>query len=423
MRRARACAVLLALCACHRSGAGAGDSGASGPVEAGPSSQGIFSQPIAAARVRSGTVVVAGLVASRAAVAVTAIGDDGSTRWTVDALSGTSGGPNVELHVFPASDGAAVVYRGRRDDRPITLAVMVDASGHVSGPAFDSGPAACTTDDRLAWLERPSGGTTRVLGVPWGRSTPEELAAIPSERDPALVCGAKTVFALGDGEKDTTLATSPPTPSRAKVVMRDRDFIDEEREHDTFVVGDTLGLVRVGHSGSISVREVGAEIAPWRRLVARLMDADDVVAVDGDPDATTVVFTRDEGDSCDGPSTPSVHAVRLASKGPAEQSFDVAPAACDRELGPFWTGTVVAGFVVAWVERASVRRQGEAPIVGLAYRTITSSGLGELRHVRRPSDEMVDAGCDKDRCYAAALVRPAEAADRQPEAVEIVSYP
>jgi hypothetical protein len=393
------------------------------PVAPGSSGQATFSQPIAAARVKSGIVVVAGLVTSRAAIAVTAIGDDGATRWTVDALTGISGGPNVELHVFPAADGAAVVYRGRREERPVTQAVLVDASGRVSGPAFDAGPAACATDDRLAWLERPSGGTIRVLGVPWGRSTPEELAAIPSERDPSLVCGTKTVFALGDGEQDTTVATSPPGPSRAKIVMRDRDFSDEEREHDAFVVGDTLGLVRVGHSGSVSVRDVGAEVSPWRRLGVRLTETDDVVAVDGDSDATTVIFTRDDAEPCDGPGAPSVHALRLPSKAPSEQSFDVAPAVCDRELGPFWTGTVGAGFVVAWVERVSVRRQGEAPIVGLAYRTITSAGLGELRHLRRTSDEMVDAGCDKDRCYAAALARPAEAADRQPEAVEIVAYP
>jgi hypothetical protein len=204
------------------------------------------------------------------------------------------------------------------------------------------------------------------------------------------------------------------------VAMKDRDFADEEREHDTFVVGDTLGLVRVGQSGTVSVREVGVELSPWRRLDAKLTSADDVVAADGDPDTTTLVYTRDDG-ACDGPGAPSVHAVQVSKKGPSEPSFDVAPAACDRDLGPFYTGTLGDTFVVAWVERALVRAPGEPPIVGLAYRTITGARLGELRRVPRPADEIVDAGCDDKRCYAAALVR--RAPDVQPGVVEVLAYP
>jgi hypothetical protein len=426
---------MLALFACHRTSGGASDSGAEGAIVGSPRPAAAFAQPIAAARVKTGTVMVAGLAPSRGVIAVENLGDDGAARWTVDVLSGISGGPNVELHVFPTTDGAAVVYRGRKGERQVTQAALVDASGRVSGPAFDAGPAACATDDALAWIERPSGGAARVLALPWGKTTPAEILSVPAERDPALVCGTKTAFALGDGERDTTIATratamvptpqgSPGASPRPRVIIRDRDFTDEEREHDTFVVGDALGLVRVGQSGSLSLREVGAEPSPWRHLGTKLTEADDVVAVDGDSEATTVVFTHDDGGGgCDGPSAPGVRTLRVSRKSPLDASFELAPAACGRELGPFWTGSVGEAFVVAWVERASVRGSGEPPIVGFSYRTITSAGLGELRRVARPSDEMVDAGCDKDRCYAVALVRPPQAAEPQAESVEVLAYP
>ncbi len=369
--------------------------------------------------------MVAGLVPSHHAIAVADIGDDGLTRWTVDVLSGVSVGPNVELKVFPAADGAVVVYRGVREGRSFTEAVLVDARGQIPGPAFEAGPAACATDDALAWMGHPSAGAANVLGLGWlavgGRLPPTKLGSVPNERDPALVCGQKTVFALGDGEQDTTLTTSL-VPSRAKPILRDRDFADEEREHDTFVVDDTLGLVRVGQSGSISLRDVGAEISPWHGLGARLTAADDVVAVDGDSETTTLIFTRDDDQGCDGPSAPSVHAIRFAKKTLSEASFDLAPSSCGRELGPFWTGSLGDSFVVAWVERASLRAPGDPPIAALVYRTISSGGLGELRRVARPSDEMVDAGCDKNRCYAVALVRPAPI-DKQPGPVVVMAYP
>ncbi len=429
MVRARHSALLLALVACHRASGGAGDSGGAESAATGPpSSEATFSLPIAAARLKSGTVVVAGLVVSRGAIAVRSIGADRAILWTVDALSGISAGPNVELHVFPTGTGAAVVYRGRRGERPVTLAVFVDATGRVSAPAFEAGPGACATDGALAWIDRPSGGAAHVVGLPWERSVPVELLGVPADRDPAIFCGSKTVFAFGEGEQDTTVATqaaiAPAEPrGRAKTVMRDRDFSDEERQHDTFVVDDTLGIVRLGQSGSVSVREVGSEISPWRRLGTKLGEADDIVAVDGDSEVTSVVYTHDDGGLCDGPSAPSVHTLRAPRSSSPEASLELAPAACDAELGPFWTGSVGQGFVVAWVERAAVRPKDAPPISGYAYRTITSAGLRELHRVPRPSDEMVDAGCDKDRCYIVSLVRPPEVTEWRPEPVEVLVYP
>jgi hypothetical protein len=165
-------------------------------------------------------------------------------------------------------------------------------------------------------------------------------------------------------------------------------------------------------------------VSPWRRITTRIAEADDVVAVDGDTEASTLVFTRDEEPAgCDGPAAPSVHALRLPRSAAREQSFELAPAACDREVGPFWTGTVRKGFVVAWVERASARLPTQAPITGLAYRIVTASGPGELRRVALASDDIVDAGCDLERCYAVALARPAGASEERAEAVQVIAYP
>jgi hypothetical protein len=208
--------------------------------------------------------------------------------------------------------------------------------------------------------------------------------------------------------------------------MRERDFADEEREHDPFVVKDTLGLVRVGQSGSISTREVNeGGSSPWRRLSTKLTEADDVVAVDGTLGSALIVFTRDETSACDGPATPSIHAVFAPvepdTEGGVERSYDLAVGECDRELGQFWTGAIgPRSFVTAWVERVPSAKPGEARVSGISYRTIADDGVGELRHVARSADEMVDAGCDnRDRCYAVSLSR----SDDGSQHIDVLAYP
>jgi hypothetical protein len=374
--------------------------------------------PLAATRGRSGATTLAGVVAARGAVAVTALDDRGKSTWSVDVLSGVSS-TNAELRAFPSGDGVVVVYRGRREGRSVTEAVAVTSDGGVSGPVIEAGPLACATDGALAWITLSKGGSSRVMSAPWGWGPISELSLLPPDRDPTLVCGARTIFALGDGERDTT-ALRLPGAQGPSVVMRERDFSDDEREHDTFVTGDTVGLVRVGQSGALSVREIGSEgVGPWHHFAARLLEGDDVVAVDGDRNASIIVFTKDDGGGCDGPGAPSVHALYRSSEPEVERRFDLAPAECGTDAGPFWTGAIGGWFVVGWVERASMRSPGDAPIRGLAFQTIGATGAGELRRLSRPADEMVDAGCDKDHCYAVALATEASGAQR----IETLVYP
>jgi hypothetical protein len=423
MRLARWCVAMLALTACHRASGQVAEADASPSLE-GPSGvhPARFSRPIAAAHGSLGSVMIAGLVASRGVIAVTDIGSDGATRWTVDVLSDVAWSPNTELRAFPMEGGIVVVYRGLRLGQVVTRAVNVDSKGGIAGPEFTVGGAACATDTALAWIDGSKSGGARVNIALRGQEKPEPLLIVPSEREPTLVCGSRRLFVLGEGEQDLTVAVGGA--AQARVVLRDRDFADEEREHDTFSLDDTLGIVRVGKSGAIAIREISAQgIGSWRRLTTRLAEADDVVAVDADADASTVIFTRDDSGSCDGPSASTVRALRVPRDGTEEQTVDLSTVECGKDVGPFWTGAPAASFVVAWVERNSVRDPKAPPVVGIAYRLFTRSGLGELKQVTLLSDEIVDAGCDRDRCYAAALVRSPGTDDMQPEIVQAIAYP
>ncbi len=436
MARALLCLALPALCACHRHtpGEGGAGAGASQTAEGAsqPAASGAFARPLAAAWVPSRGVMVAGFVPGRSAIALAQLSP--AKRSVVDVVPGVMEGTSGELRVFPEPDGAAVVYRGSVAGKAVTRAAFVDGLGQRT-TTLASG-VACATDTALAWVDRAS-GQPKVLSLAWKPASPSdamspvELMGLWAGRDPTLACGAQTVYALGEGEDDTALTTSG-APPRTRVVMRDRDFQDEEREHEAFVVGDTLRVLRVGQTGVMWVRELGSELPPWRRLGKRLASGDDVVAVDGDVESTTVVTTREDPAGCDAQGATSVVALRVgtaaaataAGTAPKEDALDVAGPDCEVERGPFWTEALSTAFVIAWVERTTDRRQGQPGIVGLSYRTIGPGGaLGELRKVPRRAVEMVDAGCDKERCYAVALAPPGEGDGSQPEGLSVIAYP
>jgi hypothetical protein len=368
--------------------------------------------------------MVAGLVASRGVIAVSDLGDDGGTRWTVDALSEVAWSSSTELRAFPTADGIMVVYRGLRRGQVVAEAVSIDSQGRIVGSEFAAGGAACATDTALAWIDGSKGGGARVTSMDRGQTTPVTVITIPAEREPTLVCGSHQLFALGEGGQDLTVAIGGAGAAQSRVVLRDRDFSDEEREHDTFAIEDTLGIVRIGKSGAIALREVSTGgRGSWRKLATRLAEADDVLAIDADGDALTVIFTRDDSASCDGSGASTIRALRASRTGTEEQTVDLASVECGRDVGPFYTGTTSGSFVVGWVERSTMRDPKAPPIVALAYRAFDHSVLGALRRVAVPSDEMVDAGCDKDRCYAVALVRAPGIQDMQPEWVQAIAYP
>ncbi len=398
------------------------DAGSPGPIA--PSAH--FSNPIAATRAGGGAVLVAGLVVPDKVIAITRLEAGGGTSFTVNALRGVTWSADADLRLFPADGGAVVVWRGPRDGKPVRQMIVIGKGGELKGDPIDIGTVSCATEEAVAWTERATGGKTKVVAKGWS-SPPRDVALIGSEREPVVVCGARRIYALGQGEDDMTFAASENDGGPRMVLSASEFGGDEERELSEYTVGDDLGLVRVGSGGQIALREArAAGMGAWRRLAATIPADDDLVAVDADAKTTYVVTTREAASPCTDGSTSvpsSVHALRIDRASFAETSLEVAPAECGREMGPFWTGSVGGRFVVAWAERAARRDAFSAPIAGLAYRVMEGAGAGQVVRVARAADALVDAGCDKDRCYAIALLREPKTTNIVPEIVQTIAYP
>jgi hypothetical protein len=406
-------------------GAGATTEASAGATASGETAH--LSAPIAAARVGGGAVVVAGLVVPDKAIVVTRLEAGGGTGFTVTALHGVAWSQDAELRVYPADGGVVVVWRGPREGKAVRQLVAIGKGGELKGGPLDIGAVACATEDGLVWTERGTGGKSRVVLKGWSDPA-REVAVIAAEREPVVVCGAHRVYALGQGEDDITFATAEAAAAGHKMVLAASDFgADEEREIAEYSAGDDLGIVRVGSGGQVALREAKADgLGPWKRLTSTIPADDNLVAVDADAKTTFVLTTRETAGACgDGSSSlpSSVQALRVDRTTLAEGSVEVAPAECGKELGPFWTGTVGGRFVVAWAERAGKRDALSAPIAGLAYRVVGGAEPSAVVHVARAADSLVDAGCDKDHCYAVALVRTPNTTNLVPEVVQAITYP
>jgi hypothetical protein len=403
----------------------------SASVAAPPSVQtaAVFSAPIAAARQARGNVV-AGLVAADGVVRVSRIAEDGSNDWTVDALRGVSWEPDVDLRLFPADEGAALVWRGQLDGSTSRSLFVIPSEGREPEGPVDIGSSFCATRDGIAWLEPHPGAPTRVRARGWSSGAIGDVVGLAPDRDASLVCGDHAVLVLGDGDDDltaTSFVPGDPTAQTPAVALRRADFgDDDEREHDAYSLGDDLGLVWVGASGSLWIRELprGAPATRWRCLKHAIGEDDDVVAVDGDADRTYVVYTHDADEACPDPaSTPaSVRVVVADRKSGTDSRFELAPPSCDRTAGPFWVAPAPGGTVVAWIERANEPDSHAPPIVGVALRTIAGGAVHPSR-IDLAADAAVDAGCDDRACYLAVLVRPPDSDGMSPEAVRLIPYP
>ncbi len=391
----------------------------------------VFSEPIAAIRVNH-ELVVAGLVAADGVVRVMGL-RDGQTAWSVDALKGVSWIPDADLKLQPAADGVALVWRGDLAGKGGATLVVLGPRGDPRGDAVSIGAAACTTADGVAWLDvrvGDAGNATRVRSRRWTDAAARDVVSIPSERAVTLSCGEHAIYVLGDGDDDltATVFTAGEAPSQPPTVaIRDKDFgDDDEREHEAYTLGDDLGIVRVGDSGTVSLREIShGHASAWRRLKHALSDDDDVVAVDGDGAATLVVFTREANDPCSGTdaSPESVRALRVDRETGEESSVLLAPARCDTEPGPFWIAPGAASPVVAWTERRTKPAPNAAPIDALAFRVMQRDHGVSTGRVDVPADAVVDAACDETGCFAAALLRPSDSVGDRPGPIRGLRYP
>jgi hypothetical protein len=387
----------------------------------------VFSAPIGAARIDR-VDVVAGLVVAERVVRATGLTGAG-TLWTTDVLHNVAWAPDAELRLQPAADGVAVFWRGLRDGKPVRTLVLLGPHGELRGEPIEMGATFCGTQDGLAWISPHTAGPRRVRARRWAEAGAQDVVILPPDRDPALVCGDHVVVVLSDGDDDLTASTFVPGDAVARtpvVVLRYTDFPDEEREHDAYSIGDDLGLVRVGVSGAVAMREVprGAAGGPWRRLKHGLSPDDDVVTVDGDVAATLLVATHDAGTACAGAgsTSESVRAVRVDRKTGDESLVELAAPDCDRARGPFWIAAAPGGPVVAWVERRTSLPQKAAAIAGVAFRMLRADGVRAGR-IDQDADAFVGGGCDERACSVAALVREPGSDGMQPAPIRVFGYP
>jgi hypothetical protein len=391
----------------------------------------IFSAPIAGARVAPGEVIAAGLVVATHTITAARIDAAGKARWTSALLPGVAWSADSELHAWPIAAGAVVVWRGPVGKKSGHAAVVVSSDGKVLDGPIDVGSLVCATSDGVAWSEGATGGTTRVHLRSYGSA---DAAAPHDETGPALhedftlTCGEHVAYAVVEGDEAIPTRAyavgAGHGPAAFATIPTASLGVDEERDLFAWVDGDSLGLVQISNAGEVHAADVAASgVAPIRAEGARVAPEDDVVAVDADEDEVLLATTHDATDQCpNGRGGSSVHALRIARKGSrGATTTAIAPAACDKDVGPFWTNTLGGALVLGWAERASRRDKTSAPIAGIGFRATTDGA--KTGRVAQAADAVADAACDAQRCYAVALVRPPGSDGMQPEAMKVLAYP
>jgi hypothetical protein len=387
-----------------------------------------LSAPLAAARGGSDDVVVAGLDVPAASIRVQRINARDEVTADKTVLPGVKWSSDSELKMVPAAGGVAITWRGLRDGKLVRQLLVLGPDLEPRGEAVDVAAASCATQDAL-WFTDGKVVTRR----PWlGSPSRTEL---PKDADAALVCAAHRAFALLDEDDGTSIvvlggADGGAARGRAARLLEEADFRgDDQRERAEFTVGDDIGVVRLGTSGALALREILAGVpAPLTRLKTALPREDDVVAVDATSKIIAVIFTEEAEGACPNAGGAAGAAVRVKAlridRATTEESVvELAPGTCGRELGPFFTGALGDAVSVGWVERTPMVGKAHAPIAGLAHRTVVAAGpLGELTRTEQAADALVDAGCSVSRCYAVALARRAGMDAMVPGLARVIRY-
>ena len=205
---------------------------------------------------------------------------------------------------------------------------------------------------------------------------------------------------------------------------------NEGCEHIEYTAGDDLGFVRMSPRGGIEFRELrhGA-LEPRHKLTKKLQREDDVVAVDASEHSLLVSFTRDIPADCKSgtrgkdESRAQLHALVVPRRGGAETESVLTTAACDTEIGPFFSGFVGSLWVLGWPERALKKSAIDPPVTGLAFVTLDAGRVSDVQRILVPAEAIVDAGCDRKACYAVALTRPIATDGMAPGTARVLTYP
>jgi hypothetical protein len=381
-----------------------------------------LSAPIAGARGEAGAVIVAGLDVPAKAIRVQKIDAKDAVVAERTVLSGITWSSEADLKLVPAGAGVALTWRGKRDGKLVRQFVVLGADLAPKGEPVDVKAAACATQDAV-W----STDGKHMDGRTWAGAS--SRADLPKDKDASLVCAAHVAYAMlddDDGTSVTSFGGHADAGAKTVSLLADSAFGDDQpRESAPYTVGDDLGVVRLGESGALALREIASGTpGPLRKLTTKLSRDADVVAVDASPKVVVVVYTEDAGSACDGGLGTRVLALRIDRASFEESTHELAPPACGREVGPFFTGMQADAVAVSWVERVPVRGQAHAPIEGLAYRVVPAAGPPPaLGRVEQPADALVDAGCDASRCYAVALARKPGMDAMVPGVAKVLRYP
>lgn len=397
----------------------------SGPKGEGGAGCGLFSAPIAAAHAADGEVLVAGLDVRAKAIRLLRVTKDDAVVGQGIAFDDVKWSSEADLKVVLASGGGAgVTWRGLRAGKMGRALIMVGPDLARKADPIEVAGASCATLDAIWFTDG-----RRAHARPW-TGAPIDVD-LPKDREASLVCGATRAFALLEEDEGTSFvalgAGADGGRTGAATLLREADFgEDEQRERTEYTVRDELGVVRLASSGTIVMREVNNDgvVGPLKKARTKIPHDDDVVAVDASPKAVVIVFTQDASAACaDGHASTKVSAVRIDRTTGEETTAELSKGMCAREVGPFFTGAVGDGVSIAWVERVPVAGKPKAPIVSLAHAFIPPSGAAQtVKRIDVAADAVVDAGCDAERCYAAALERKAGTDGMLPGPIKVLRY-
>jgi hypothetical protein len=325
------------------------------------------------------------------------------------------------------------------------VAVDADAAPAVADP-LPVGDAVCATLDGIHWLAREGSGFKGWLRpiAPAGADVlPGPL--FPSQSEITLVCGEHRAFLASSVEGQVRVVVWEKSEQDAAkveprpVVLAKPPLASAPTDLLMAAMDDRLALVALeARTIAVAIFRPDEAITRWQKVTLTAGAEATLEAIEPAAGKIGLLMLRTvpaakgcrTSDATDASDTVAEVAIFDVEAGKLVHSPDrVETWRCGAEPGPFFSGWAAGKFVIGWPRgadaacaRARVRHGG----LGFA---VVDPGQGRARvgHTGPPSDAIVEAGCDAQKCYAVALTRggdPCGPADG-PEAgkLEIIAYP
>jgi len=381
-----------------------------------------LSLPMAADHDAAGNVYVAGFVAARSAVNLSRFDDKGVLAWSVDALTDLGFSGDAHVDVVAGQDGANVIWRGLQHKKRVRIAQWVASDGAVAGAPIAVGSSACTTSGWLYAIGGKLGSSALVRPMKGGSD--KSLVTIPEGHDPVLVCGEGTrAYIVDDGDDDVGVRLLDPEKDhalpRAVLVPLEALGGDEIREHEDFTTADALRELVVTEKGAMSLHGYdGTTVAARRALETTIGSDEDLMAADGNATHVVAIIAREATTRCDGDMGTDVLALDVPADGSKEQVTEVAHAPCGVDLGPYWVAPTTDAIYLAWNVRGP-RNGSRAPVEALQWAKLG----GAVTDVKLSAEDVVFAGCAKNKCMFAMIARPEGTDGMVPGEARVITIP